>query len=144
MHKLYIALLLTTFLLQATCSFTTVDQYKVTYQKECIDKQTISKKHCSDLQTYIKKCGVVVTTFDVQVKPSGKVVVDTKNVKISDGSSTAKIKEENEVTVLKIFKYGGPHGTGGTFPSRQSCERTQAKLTKENAGLDYTYKCIKK
>ncbi len=35
-------------------------------------------KYCNDLQLYIKKCGVVVTTFDVQVKPSGKVTVDTR------------------------------------------------------------------
>jgi len=144
MHKLYILLFTVTTILNATCSFTTVDQYKVTYQKECIDKKILSEKECSYLQFYIKKCGVVITTFDVQVKPSGQVLLDTKNVKISNGSPDAKIKEENQITVLKIFKYGGPHGTGGTFPSRQSCAQVQAKLTKVNAGLDYTYKCIKK
>lgn len=144
MNQIYILLLVITSSLHATCSFTTVDQYKATYQKECIDKKVLSDKQCSDLQFYIKKCGVVVTTFDVQVKPSGEVLLDTKNVEISNGSPDAKIKEENEITVLKILKYGGPHGTGGTFPSRQSCEQAQAKLTKENAGLDYTYRCVKK
>ena len=144
MHKLYILLFLLTSIVYSECSFTRVDLNKATYQKECLENKTLSDKYCNDLQFYIKKCGVVVTTFDVEVKPSGKVIVDTKNVKVSNGSVDTKSKEENQTTVLKIYKYGSPHGIGNTFPSKESCEQSQAKLTKENAGLDYTYKCVKK
>lgn len=78
MHKFHILLFAVTTILNATCSFTAVDLKKATYQKECLDNKTLSDKYCNDLQLYIKKCGVVVTTFDVQVKPSGKVTVDTR------------------------------------------------------------------
>ena len=144
MHKLYILLFTSTLILHATCSFTGVDLKKDIYQRECVDTKNISDKRCADLQSYIKRCGVAVLTLDVEIKPSGKVVVDTKNAKISNGSPDIKSKEENQTTILKIFKYGSPHGIGNTYPSRQSCEQVQAKLTKENTGLDYTYKCIKK
>ena len=144
MNKFYILLFAITSIAYSTCSFTRVDLNKATYQKECLDSKTLSDKYCNDLQHYIKKCGVVTTTFNAHVKPSGKVIVDTKNVKVSNGSADSKSKEENQITVLKIYKYGSPHGIGNTYPSRQNCEQAQVKLTNENAGLDYTYKCIKK
>ena len=62
----------------ANCSFTLVDLKKETYQKNCIDKKTLSNKQCSDLQFYIKKCGVAVTTFDVHVNPSGEISVNKR------------------------------------------------------------------
>ena len=57
----------------------------------------------------------------------------------------AKQKEEPKVPhVIKILKYGSPHGSGRSFPSQGECEREKAKLSKANAGLDYSYKCVKK
>jgi hypothetical protein len=53
-------------------------------------------------------------------------------------------KEDKVETVLKIFKYGSPHATGQSFPSRSQCEKEQIRLSKENAGLDYSYKCVRK
>jgi len=46
--------------------------------------------------------------------------------------------------VMQILKYGSPHGIGQTFPSKILCDAAQVRLSKENAGLDYTYKCAKK
>jgi len=46
--------------------------------------------------------------------------------------------------VVKILKYGSPHGTGKTFSSKALCEQEQAKLNKANAGLDYSYVCVKR
>ncbi len=54
-------------------------------------------------------------------------------------------KEESAVSyVLKILKYGSPHGTGRSFTSQSQCKKEQARLSKVNAGLDYSYKCVKK
>ena len=53
-------------------------------------------------------------------------------------------KEDKVETVLKIFKYGLPHATGQSFPSQSQCEKEQIRLSKANAGLDYSYKCVKK
>ena len=145
MHKLYILLFSITSIVYSECSFTMIDEYKAEYKEKCLDNKILSDKRCSYLGSYIKRCGVAVLALDIQIKPSGKVViVDPKNGKVYDGSPDTKSKEENQTTVLKIYKYGSPHGIGNTFPSKESCEQTQVKLTKENAGLDYTYKCIKK
>ena len=46
--------------------------------------------------------------------------------------------------VMKILKYGSPHGIGQTFLSKSQCDVAQVRLSKENAGLDYTYKCAEK
>ena len=57
----------------------------------------------------------------------------------------AKKQEEPKVPYeIKIFKYGSPHGTGQSFPSKAQCEKEKATLSKVNAGLDYSYKCVKK
>ena len=54
-------------------------------------------------------------------------------------------KEEPAVSyVLKIHKYGGTHGTGRSFTSQSQCEIEKAKLSNANAGLDYSYHCVKK
>ncbi len=55
-----------------------------------------------------------------------------------------EIKEDKTPTILQIYKYGGAHGMGGSFPSMSSCMEKQRSLTKANAGLDYSYKCIEK
>ena len=56
-----------------------------------------------------------------------------------------KKKEEPKVPhIVKIFKYGSPHATGQSFPSSSQCEEERARLSKANAGLDYSYKCVKK
>ena len=144
MNKLYILLFSITSIVHSECSFTMMDEYKARYKEKCLNNKILSDKRCSDLGSYIKRCGVAVLTLGVEIKPSGKVIVDTKNAKISNGSPDIQSKEENQTTILKIFKYGSPHGIGNTYPSRQSCEQAQVKLTKQNAGLDYTYKCIKK
>jgi hypothetical protein len=121
-----------------------VDLKQETYQKGCLDKKIMSDKQCSELDSYIKRCGTVRTTFDMQVTTSGNVVIDTKDVKISNGDVNPKKQEENQITVLVIYQYGSPYSRGKTFPSRKSCEQEQKQLTKKNAGLDYTYKCVKK
>ena len=53
-------------------------------------------------------------------------------------------KEDKSATVLKILKYGSPHAIGQSFPSLSQCEEEKARLNKANAGLDYSYKCVKK
>lgn len=78
MYKIFMLLFATTMMLYATCSFTMVDLKKDVYQKECIDKKILSNKHCSKLQSYIKKCGVVVTEFNLKVHPDGQVKVIKK------------------------------------------------------------------
>ncbi len=56
-----------------------------------------------------------------------------------------KQKEEPKVPhIIKILKYGSPHGSGRSFPSQSECEEEKVKLSKANAGLDYSYKCVKK
>ena len=56
-----------------------------------------------------------------------------------------KQKEEPKVShIIKILKYGSPHGSGRSFPSQSECEEEKVKLSKANAGLDYSYKCVKK
>ena len=57
---------------------------------------------------------------------------------------SAKPKSKGENFILKIFKYGSPHGIGNSFSSMRSCEREQARLTKVNMGLDFSYECVKK
>ncbi len=61
---------------------------------------------------------------------------------------TKKTAPKKEVVdapyVMQILKYGSPHGIGQTFPSKILCDAAQVRLSKENAGLDYTYKCAKK
>ena len=46
--------------------------------------------------------------------------------------------------ILKILKYGAPHATGKTYPSKAECNKAKIHLSQENAGLDYTYICKKK
>ena len=56
-----------------------------------------------------------------------------------------KQKEAPKVPhVIKILKYGSPHGSGRSFPSQSQCEKEKTRLSKANAGLDYSYKCVKK
>lgn len=55
-----------------------------------------------------------------------------------------KKKEPKVPHVVKILKYGSPHGSGRSFPSQNECEQEKAKLSKANAGLDYSYKCVKR
>ena len=40
--------------------------------------------------------------------------------------------------VMQILKYGSPHGIGQTFLSKSLCDVAQVRLSKENAGLDYS------
>lgn len=44
---------------------------------------------------------------------------------------------------LRIYKYNAPHGYGKNFSSISACEKEAKKLAKDNAGLDYSYKCEK-
>ncbi len=57
---------------------------------------------------------------------------------------TEKPDDDKVETFLQILKYGHPHGIGQSFSSMSQCTQEQARLTKENAGLDYSYKCMKK
>ena len=53
-------------------------------------------------------------------------------------------KEDKKPIVLQIFKYGSSYGMGSSFSYMSSCTEEQKRLTKENALLDYSYKCVKK
>jgi len=81
-----------------------------------------------------------------RARPESKCVkVDEKKPdKPKAPKEPEETKEDKIPTVLQIFKYGGSHGMGGSFPSMSSCMEEQKRLTKENAGLDYSYKCIEK
>jgi len=56
-----------------------------------------------------------------------------------------KVQKEfaEEAYTIHILKYGQPHGIGQTFSSHKACEAARVHLTQENAGLDYTYTCMK-
>ena len=90
-----------------------------------------------------KKTGKYVSSGD---RPESKCVkVDEKKPnKPKAPKEPEEIKEDKIPTVLQIYKYGGSHGMGGSFPSMSSCMEKKRKLTKANAGLDYSYKCVKK
>ena len=103
MNKLYILLFSITSIVYSECSFTMMDEYKARYKEKCLDNKILSDKRCSYLGSYIKRCGVAVLTLGMKIMPSGEVVIDTKNVKISNDSPDTKSKEENQTTILKIL-----------------------------------------
>ena len=53
----------------------------------------------------------------------------------------SKNKSINTNIRIQILKYGSSHGWGRRFSSIKACEKETAKLTKVNAGLDYSYIC---
>ena len=67
------------------------------------------------------------------IRSNGTVVLKKPKKKIVDAPY-----------VMQISKYGSPHGIGQTFLSKSQCDVAQVRLSKENAGLDYSYKCTKK
>jgi len=69
--------------------------------------------------------------------------------KNSDGKACENLWRESlgkdkQQVIMKILKYGGPHGVGKTYSSMSSCEQEKAKLTKANKVNDLSYKCEKK
>ena len=42
---------------------------------------------------------------------------------------------------IQILKYGADHGWGQKFSSFGRCESERKRLTRENAGTDYSYAC---
>ncbi len=111
-----------------------------TYQKLCPKGEhwiiTVGAKLDKKTGNYVPNRG----------RPESKCVkVDEKKPdKPKAPKEPEEIKEDKIPTVLQIFKYGGSHGMGSSFPSMSSCMEEQKRLTKENAGLDYSYKCVKK
>lgn len=100
-------------------------------------------KHCSlELtKTNGKLTGIPYGNKDAceRIKAGGTIVL----------SENTKQKEDKKQVpdtpyVVKILKYDSPHGTGRSFPSKSQCEKEQARLSKANAGLDYSYKCVKR
>ena len=54
-----------------------------------------------------------------------------------------KLKDKKK-TRIRIYQYGSPAGFGSSFSSLSACEEARAKLTKANAGTNYSYKCENK
>jgi len=51
-------------------------------------------------------------------------------------------KKEQEVTArIRIYQYGSPSSYGNTYVTMDKCIKAKNKLSKSNAGSDYTYKC---
>jgi len=54
------------------------------------------------------------------------------------------VSQERKSTRIRIYKYGSPASYGRNFSSMSACEQERVKLTKANAGTDYSYKCENK
>ncbi|PTB87972.1 hypothetical protein C9925_00860 [cyanobacterium G8-9] len=52
--------------------------------------------------------------------------------------------QDKKKTRIRIYQYGSPAGFGQSFSSLSACEKARAKLSKANAGTDYSYKCENK
>jgi len=52
-------------------------------------------------------------------------------------------KKNQAKTRIRIYKYGSPSSYGSTYLTMDKCINAKNKLSKSNAGSDYTYKCEK-
>ena len=112
---------------------------------------TSQQKLCPKGEHWVVKASMKLDKKTGKYIPSGGrpeskcVKVDEKKPeKPKEPKEPEETKEDKNPTVLQIYKYGGSHGTGGSFPSMSSCMEKQRSLTKANEGLDYSYKCVKK
>lgn len=76
------------------------------------------------------------------VKDDEKKFKEPKKKKAQTKPKEDKKQTPDTPHAIKILKYGAPHGRGQTFSSKGLCEKKQAKLSKANAGLDYSYVCV--
>jgi len=61
-----------------------------------------------------------------------------------EGLRKKEKSQDKKKTRIRIYQYGSPAGFGQSFSSSSACEKARAKLTKANAGTDYSYKCENK
>ena len=73
-------------------------------------------------------------------KKGGHVNSKTGKYHMHTGKSV-KNKSANTDIRIQILKYNSPYSWGNHFSSIESCEKETVKLTKVNAGLDYSYIC---
>ncbi len=73
-------------------------------------------------------------------KKGGHTDNKTGKYHLHTGKSTKNKSIDTNIRI-QILKYNSPHGWGNLFSSIEACEREKAKLTKANAGLDYSYVC---
>jgi len=50
-------------------------------------------------------------------------------------------KKQQAKTRIRIYKYGTPSSYGRTYTTMDKCIKAKNKLSKSNAGSDYSYKC---
>ena len=85
----------------------------------------------------------------IQPKPLSKhtsvskiVVRPMINDKKPNDVKPIKLKKKDSARI-RIYQYGSPAGVGKTLDSMSECKIERDKLTKANAGTDYSYKCEK-
>jgi hypothetical protein len=81
------------------------------------------------------------------IRSQGTAVLEDRIKKKPAKKVQKQIPKKKELVegayAIHILKYGQPHGIGQTFSSHKACEAARVHLTQENAGLDYTYTCMK-
>ena len=98
-----------------------------------------AKKNCSQFKTWndankyfkSKKSGYISLDKNHNGTPCEHILKKEKS-------------QDKKKTGIRIYQYGSPAGFGQSFSSLSACEKARAKLTKANAGTDYSYKCENK
>lgn len=126
-----------------------IELIKEKHKASCINTKILTDAECEDIKAYVAQCGAEKT---VVATPNKLVPITNTNTepivvpaKLNDEetNTTSQTKKVDDSTVLKIFKYGDPHGIGTTYTNMATCELAQEKFTKDNASMGYTYKCVK-
>ncbi len=73
-------------------------------------------------------------------KKGGHENHQTGKYHLHTGKSTKNKSIDTNIRI-EILKYNSSYGWGSLFSSIEDCEREKVKLTKANAGLDYSYVC---
>ncbi len=127
-----------------------IELIKEKYKASCKNTKILTDIECEDIKVYIGKCGIEKTVVAMPNKlvtpvtnPTTEPIVVPAKLNDNETNTTSKTKQEDDFTVLKIFKYGDPHGIGTTYINKATCELAQEKFTKDNASMGYTYTCVK-
>jgi len=112
MNKISMGLIVLTIIVSASYAKTTCGQFKTWKEAEAYYK----------------------------AKKSGYKALDRNN----DGKPCEKLwakslDKKEQATRIRIYKYGNPASFGKSFSSMSACEKERHKLTKANAGTDYSY-----
>jgi len=101
--------------------------------------QVYAKKTCSQFKTWKQ-----ADTYFKSKKSGYKSLDKNHDGKPCEALWKKSLSKEKKSTRIRIYKYGSPASFGRNFSSMSACEQERVKLTKANAGTDYSYKCENK